>query len=120
MSSRNEPFYAGSIFYNYKGTFDIVLLAMCDANYCFTCTNIVAQGRISNGGVNSCLLAEKLDRDTLHLSPPEPLSSGRKPTPYLIVANIAFAPKPNIMTPYSTVNSSCEQIFNYRLSSVQS
>lgn len=120
-----NPLHAGSTFYNYKGTFSIVLLAMCDANYCFTYANIGAQGRISDGGVfNSCSLSEKLDRNTLHLPPPESLSRGRKPTPYVIVADSAFALKPNIMIPYSghnsTVKRSRERTFNYRLSSARS
>ena len=31
---------SGSNFYNYKGTFSIVLLAVCNAQYCFTLLDI--------------------------------------------------------------------------------
>ena len=34
------PTRSGSTFYNYKGTHSLVLLAVCDAHYCFTLINI--------------------------------------------------------------------------------
>jgi hypothetical protein len=112
------PANTGSTFYNYKGTFSIVLMALVDANYNFIYAHVGCQGRISDGGVfNATPFSSLLYQDKLSIPNPEPLSGRIIPTPYVIVADEAFPLKENIMKPYpGSLQQSPRRIFNYRLS----
>ena len=47
------PKLTGTQFYNYKGFFSIVLLAICDANYCFSLFDLGQFGSNNDSGVLS-------------------------------------------------------------------
>ncbi|CAH1954990.1 unnamed protein product [Acanthoscelides obtectus] len=110
---------SGSEYINYKGTFSIVLMALCDADYNVIYSNIGSQGRISDGGVfNNCSLYEALENKTLNLPSDKPLPMRAKPVPYVIVGDNAFPLKDYLMVPDggNHDNNTPERIFNYRLS----
>lgn len=112
------PANSGSLYFNYKGTFSIVLMALVDANYKFIYVNIGAKGRISDGGVfNNCNLASALEHNTLKIPHARPLPGRQKSVPFVVVADDAFAMKPYLMKPFSFQNQNAlERTYNYRLS----
>ena len=46
-----RPPCSGSLYYNNKKTYSIILFAMVDADYCFTYIDIGGNGRVSNSAV---------------------------------------------------------------------
>ena len=111
-----QPKNSGSYFFNYKGTFSIVLLALVDANYKFIYVDIGCNGRISDGGVfrNSSLSAA-IDENILNIPPPRKVRASV--LPYVIVADDAFPFQQNLVKSYSLRNLSLEsRITNYRIS----
>ena len=109
-----RPINSGSLYFNYKSNFSIVLLALVDADYKFIYIDVGCNGRISDGGVfRNSTLAMSLDNESLNI----PKSGEDEKLPYVIVADDAFPLKPNIMKPYPQRHLTKEKrIFNYRLS----
>ena len=75
-----HPQDSGSDFYNYKGFFSIVLLAVVDYDYRFIFTDVGCQGRISDGGVyKNCHFYKALEQDKLGLPGRSPLPQSNNP-----------------------------------------
>lgn len=113
------PKFSGSEFYNYKGTFSIVLFAIVDARYNFIYVDVDCQGCISDRGVfNNTRFKTLLENASLNLPEKTILLGREKNCPYVLVADDAFPLTPNIMKPYSghQDKGSKSRIFNYRLS----
>lgn len=114
------PHNSGSLFYNYKGTFSIVLLAVVDARYCFRVVDIGSYGRTSDGGtLANSTFGQALIGGTLQV-PEDVLLPGAEhlgAQPYVFVADEAFPLRRDLMRPFPGLNlSHMNRVFNYRLS----
>lgn len=114
------PASSGSLYYNYKGSFSMVLMALVDANLRFISIDVGAYGRRSDGGIfsNSNLGKSVLDYSiNFPEDAPLPGAPHLGPMPYVIVGDEAFPLQKNLMRPFPGRGCPREQmIFNYRLS----
>lgn len=117
--SIQKPRHSGSYYYNYKGSFSIVLMAIVDANYKFLMVDVGANGRVSDGGVlKNTLFWRKLSQNQLDMPDPRELSdTPNEKFPYVFIGDEAFQLLPQFMKPYNrAVLTNEKRIFNYRLS----
>ena len=123
-----HPKNSGSDYYNYKGFFSIVLLAIVDYDYKFLFVDVGFQGRFSDGRLyRNSTFYKALKNGSLNLPDPVPLPRSddflwmfdqcNEPIPYVLVANDAFLLGRHCMKPFPQSNlSDRKRIFKYRLS----
>lgn len=106
------------MYFNYKGSHSIVLLALVDAKYNFIYVDVGVNGRVSDGGVfRSSTLSKAITQNTIGIPESKPLPGRQKAVPYVILADAAFPLSEHILKHYPFRNMTEEQrIFNYRLS----
>ncbi|KAJ8914321.1 hypothetical protein NQ315_011308 [Exocentrus adspersus] len=111
------PKNSGSLYYNYKHSHSLVLLAVADANYCFSIVDIGGRGRESDGGIfKSSNMGRKLVSNELNVPSSELISD--RLLPYVIVADEAFQLTHFMLRPYPgrsyAILDVSKQVFNYR------
>jgi len=114
------PANSGSVFYNFKGSFSIVLLALADANMQFLYVDVGSFGRNSDGGILShstfgkALLSEKLGLPPARALPGAPQLGAM---PFVFLGDEAFPLQEHLLRPYPGKNCSVDQdAYNYRQS----
>lgn len=102
-----RPSCSGSLYYNYKKSYSIILFAMVDAEYCFTYIDVGANGRASDSAIfRDSTLNIAMESNSLGI-----------PKHGVIIGDDAFPLRANLMKPYSKTGlSKVEKIFNSRLS----
>lgn len=116
--SVKAPKKSGSLYFNYKKFYSIILLAMCDSDCKFTMIDIGQAGSQSDGGVfNRSKFHEALQESKIKFPDMKPFSSNGVPYPFVIVADEAFPLKPYLMRNYPRSQlDDKKRIYNYRLS----
>lgn len=117
--SLQAPILSGSEYFNYKGFFSIVLMAVVDANYKFIFADVGCQGRISDGGIfDQITFKNYLEQFKLNLPSGSHLPGQSFIFPPVFVGDEAFPLTKNLMKPFPGTHKrgSKERIFNYRLS----
>ena len=112
------PPNSGSRYYNYKGFYSIVLMALVDADYKFIWVEVGSNGASSDGQIfNDSDLKECLLDGSLGIPADDKLPGDDQFTPYYFIGDDAFPINTWFMKPFSIRNMTREQrIFNYRLS----
>lgn len=114
--------HSGSIFFNYKGGFSIVMLAVADMIYSFIYLDVGCQGLIPDDGVfNNWTLYEKMNNGQLRTA--QIIAWEKKLLPYVLVGDDALPLSNNLMKPFPGRNlgfSSPEKVFNYRFNELLS
>ncbi len=76
------PKKCGSLFYNYKGFYPIILLALVDGDYKFLWVDVGQNGSLSDAQIlNQCELKEAIEDTMIGFSPEGPLSKDDRPMP---------------------------------------
>lgn len=113
-----KPPNSGSTFYDYKGHFSVILMALVDADCKFLYVDVGSCGRASDGGVwDRCSLKQGVEGNMLAIPQPENIPFSDKQCPYVFVGDDAFPLKTYLMKPYPGRDQTHEKIiYNYRLS----
>lgn len=112
------PKLSGSLYWNYKHTYSIVLLALVDPCYNFIAVDVGAYGKNSDGGIflNSNL-GRALEHGQLNVPRSRTLPGTNIELPMVMVGDEAFPLKSFLMRPYPGKGlTDGKRIFNYRLS----
>lgn len=112
------PKNSGSLFFNYKKTFSVVLMAVVDSKYKFVLIDVGASGRLSDGGVfKNSVIGQRLESGMLNLPGPTTFPGTSTCTQHVFVGDEAFQLRTDFMRPFPGRLTDDEKIvFNYRLS----
>ncbi|XP_049317561.1 uncharacterized protein LOC125780088 [Bactrocera dorsalis] len=95
------PRKSGSLYFNNKQYFSIVLLAVCDSKYTFTAVDIGAYGSQSDGGALKISgFGNRILNGTMNLPEAENLPRSATKFPFYYVGDAAFPLTKHLMRPY--------------------
>ena len=106
----------GSCCYNCKGFHSLVLMAVCDANYCFRLVDIGGFGRDNDAAIfGQSEMGIAFDHEEFDI--PDPRNINGHTLPYVLVGDDIFQLKPWLMKPFPGRSLNEKQlVYDYRLS----
>ncbi|KAM3921502.1 uncharacterized protein RB166_010894 [Leptodactylus fuscus] len=113
-----KPPHSGSLYFNYKKYFSVVLMAVADATYRFIAIEVGAYGSTGDSRVLlSSVLGRTVLLDQVTLPPPRPLPGTTHPVPFVMVGDEAFPLLENLLRPFPRSRLDArKRVFNMRLS----
>ena len=111
------PKMTGTYYFNYKGFYNIVVLAICDNNYCFTLFDLGQYWTNKDSGVlANSKMKEMIEENRLNIPPPSTYKScDFDPLPYFFVGDEIFPLKTLLVRSYPGKLDKEQMIFNYLL-----
>lgn len=112
------PQNSGSMFYNYKNFYSIVLQAVADADYRFITVEVGSYGKQSDGGIfNSSATYALLRNNKFNLPQEKPLPNTDIYFPFYLIGDEAYPLTKYLMRPYPRRQLTADKYyFNCRLS----
>lgn len=113
------PNNSGSLYFNYKEYYSVVLLAIVDANYKFVAVDVGSYGKEGDSGIfKKSAMGKKIVRDQFNTPQPTQLPGTDIILPHFLVGDDAFALDVYMMKPFYRSHARGDHdkaIFNYRL-----
>lgn len=114
------PSNSGTLYFNYKKTFSIVLMALVDAKYKFIAVDIGAYGKNSDAGIfSNSKMGKAFEKNKFNVPDGRALPGTNEVLPYAMIGDEAFPLKSYILRPYpgkQIHRDETKKIFNERLS----
>ena len=115
-----KPNKSGSLYWNYKNFYSIILFALVDADYQFLYVDVGAEGKASDSTLwNASSFKKDLfsEENPLNVPGPSPFPGFKDDLPYYFVGDDAFEMSENLMKPFPATDLSLRQrVYNYRIS----
>lgn len=112
------PFDSGSMYFNYKDYFSIVLMAVADAKYRFVYVDVGSYGKECDSSIfKRSNLWRSIETGSLKLPEEQLLQGTESPKiPYFFVGDEAFGLHKHLLRPFGGNHLTVEKrVFNYRL-----
>lgn len=113
-----KPLNSGSLYFNYKDFFSIILLAIVDSDYRFVYVSVGSYGKECDSSIfKETKFWKMMLDDSLQIPAPCPLTRDSETrVPYVVIGDEGFGLHENLLRPFGGTHlDKNKRIFNYRL-----